>query len=948
MKQQTHTLFIYIATAISTLLAVIGTATTARAHVTNRLTVSDGLAGITASALKEDASGKMWIGTSNGVTLYNGTSLKNYSLPHSKDGQPGHCFELDLDRQGNLWAATKNGLYKLPRHSNGFEAVSTENGTVETVLCLGDTVLMGTRSGLYERLPSGSMKKVELMDGRKMGNTTVRSLCRWKGMVWVSTRNGVVRLDARSHRTTYLPLEQPSGLSRLVGCGSYLWVGTKNNGLFCLNPTTGEYRHVDGVGNVISNVSASGDTAVCVSVDGGGGYVLDARSGEVKEHYCVEAAGRHHLSSDALYTFVIGSNGTRWLGMYLYGLVYYTPWQGAFQPYTFGAFTTRGMSVSAAYADGKRRLIVSGSGFWLVDEQTAQTRYFDTDGLGLRFIKQFLRHGNYYYIASYDGGLLRLDAQTLTLSRLPGCRQLEYASVMQLVVDHQQRLWAVTNEGLFVIGSDGRLLRNYTERNSHLPSGVYSLWFDPQDNGWIGTSSGLCLYLSADDTFKQSGFPEDFFNTAPSLHLSGMGNEVYAWTAMHLYHSDLNMTNYGEIAIPQEIMNERCIDFAVDQQGNKWLITESGFFFLGTNPSPITQHPSPNTQHPVPALLHLSTLTGINGQVTTSGALGVNDSLVWVGTNDGLMIARKATISSGKLFSIPVTMEIDYFFRDEQLADHGELLAVNDSHELELPWNIVAEKLVIRPALLSYTPQEGSICEYSIDGSDWHLHPVSQVIELPHLFLGSHELRLRLPGMDSTLATYTIHVRPHWLFYVECTLLLLALLVLLHWWRWRKRTNTLLQEHHETEEALIEEINAPANQPQAEEPAAERQRYQRSRISDNELARLYRQMDDYVKAEKPYLNRDSKMSDIATALGVSPSLLSQVFTLHLGEPYYDYINKYRLEAFKQLIREGKHRQYTITALSEQCGFKKTAFFSTFRKVEGTTPTEFIQRLRGER
>jgi AraC-like DNA-binding protein len=86
------------------------------------------------------------------------------------------------------------------------------------------------------------------------------------------------------------------------------------------------------------------------------------------------------------------------------------------------------------------------------------------------------------------------------------------------------------------------------------------------------------------------------------------------------------------------------------------------------------------------------------------------------------------------------------------------------------------------------------------------------------------------------------------------------------------------------------------------------------------------------------------MSDIAGTLGVSPSLLSQVFTLYLKEPYYDYINKYRLEEFKKLIQEGRHKQFTITALSEQCGFKKTSFFSTFRKVEGTTPTEWIQRI----
>jgi len=46
---------------------------------------------------------------------------------------------------------------------------------------------------------------------------------------------------------------------------------------------------------------------------------------------------------------------------------------------------------------------------------------------------------------------------------------------------------------------------------------------------------------------------------------------------------------------------------------------------------------------------------------------------------------------------------------------------------------------------------------------------------------------------------------------------------------------------------------------------------------------------------------------------------------------------------KQMIAEGRHHQLTIAALSEQCGFKRSSFFSTFRKMEGITPYEFIKK-----
>ncbi|MCI6549937.1 MAG: helix-turn-helix domain-containing protein, partial [Prevotella sp.] len=73
------------------------------------------------------------------------------------------------------------------------------------------------------------------------------------------------------------------------------------------------------------------------------------------------------------------------------------------------------------------------------------------------------------------------------------------------------------------------------------------------------------------------------------------------------------------------------------------------------------------------------------------------------------------------------------------------------------------------------------------------------------------------------------------------------------------------------------------------------------------------------------------------------SKLSQVFSLYLKENYYDYINRYRLSEFKRLITEGENRRYTLLALSELCGFKKSSFFSTFRKVEHMTPTEYLKK-----
>lgn len=104
-------------------------------------------------------------------------------------------------------------------------------------------------------------------------------------------------------------------------------------------------------------------------------------------------------------------------------------------------------------------------------------------------------------------------------------------------------------------------------------------------------------------------------------------------------------------------------------------------------------------------------------------------------------------------------------------------------------------------------------------------------------------------------------------------------------------------------------------------------------------------MKAYIEENRCYINPELKMSDLAEVLGMSSSKLSQVFSLYIKENYYEFINKYRLAEFKRLIDEGEYKKFTLTALSEKCGFKKSSFFSTFRRVEGMTPTEYMKKVK---
>lgn len=906
-----------------------------------QLTLHDGLAGVTVTAVKEDPSGKIWVATSNGVSLFNGVSLKNYPLPRLTEGMANYCFDIDIDSAGNLWTATKGGVYVLRRYADGFESAGNLKHA-ECVACSGDTVYIGTRTGLSMIVRNGRPYSVNITDGEMMENSSVRCLRIWNGSVWMTMRNGLFQLDRATGKSIWHKMELPSGLSRFDICAGKLFVGTKNNGLYVFTPDDGKYRRMNNVGNVITDVHAYGDTAVCVSVNGEGGYIIDAHNETVTKHF--STGNRPALPDNALSTFIRTREGINCFGMQQNGMAYDYKTYRFFYPYSLGAFTTQGMKVKTAYADGNIRFIATVDGFWMTDTNNGISRHFDTGTMGGHTITDFCRHGSYYYIATYDGGLIRLDKKDMTLSRLRDCPKLTYATVHSLTTDHSNRLWAATSEGLFVI-SDNDMIHNYTEKNSKIPEGVYSIWFDSHNNGWIGSAHGLCLYLSNENAFKTSGFPDGFFDKVNGLHVTGCGDTIYAWSDIKLFMTDSRMSNFREITLPEGVLSERLMDITADSEGNLWILTEEGVFLTDTHSS---------------RTIHIGENFGIGSPTMATGTLGQDNIYMWVGTNDGLMMAEKKLLYDNIMSKYKPKIELDYVMTGEHTIGYGDMMRVNDSQRLTLTWNMIAPRLLAMPVLLDYSRQSREFYEYRLDDNEWNISPLGQAITMNHLMPGRHTLQIRMAGIANGTVTYTIDVYPSALFYLE-TVLLIAVVALLWWWnRWRRKTNILLQEHIDTEEALIEELTSP-ELPKTEEMGTEEtktepnsdttqtatktdyNKYKKSRITDKELTQLFLRMDDYVKTNRPYLEKDLKMSDIATALGVSPSLLSQVFTLHLKEPYYDYINRYRLEEFKTFIREGKHKQFTIMALSEQCGFKKTSFFSTFRKVEGLTPTEYIQK-----
>ena len=116
-----------------------------------------------------------------------------------------------------------------------------------------------------------------------------------------------------------------------------------------------------------------------------------------------------------------------------------------------------------------------------------------------------------------------------------------------------------------------------------------------------------------------------------------------------------------------------------------------------------------------------------------------------------------------------------------------------------------------------------------------------------------------------------------------------------------------------------------SGQPSAPQPAI-----------DNELMqRLYL----FIDKEKPYLNSDLKVSDLAERLDANSRNLSDCIRNTTNNSFANFINAYRIDYAKQLMREQPDMKISEVFLSS--GFaNETTFFRIFKASTGMTPSEW--------
>ncbi|OFX86911.1 MAG: hypothetical protein A2W99_04140 [Bacteroidetes bacterium GWF2_33_16] len=128
----------------------------------------------------------------------------------------------------------------------------------------------------------------------------------------------------------------------------------------------------------------------------------------------------------------------------------------------------------------------------------------------------------------------------------------------------------------------------------------------------------------------------------------------------------------------------------------------------------------------------------------------------------------------------------------------------------------------------------------------------------------------------------------------------------------------------------------------------ERNQYSKSGLTDFEAVDIQQRLEKYMIDEKPYLDYDITLPKLAYSIETTPNKLSQVINEKYNLNFFDFINKYRITEFINLLNDPLNNDAKIMGLAYDCGFNsKSAFYNFFKKETSFTPTEYRNKKLSE-
>ena len=117
----------------------------------------------------------------------------------------------------------------------------------------------------------------------------------------------------------------------------------------------------------------------------------------------------------------------------------------------------------------------------------------------------------------------------------------------------------------------------------------------------------------------------------------------------------------------------------------------------------------------------------------------------------------------------------------------------------------------------------------------------------------------------------------------------------------------------------------------------------KERLNADQVDELKNKVISILRERKLFLDPSLTLPDLSREVGIGIHELSYVINNGLNKNFYNLINEMRVEEAKKILLSEKIKYSDMIGIAIEAGFNsKTTFNTTFKKLTGQTPTDFVR------
>jgi serine phosphatase RsbU (regulator of sigma subunit)/ligand-binding sensor domain-containing protein len=528
--------------------------------ITNKFihfTEKDGLPSNNINCIMQDHLGYIWIGTSNGVTRYDGYEFKNFTIAPNDTNflQQPLTFSLYEDSKGYIWIGSVSGVTKYDRNKKTFKLYSiskysqkydrtllisnmmeTSNGNI--ICTVTDYHYLNIKNGLFlidtksNEITEINISSVDstnnLFQISQLGND--KYLC--------AGIKGIGVYDLNKNSIYWYPFrKQIAVISFLQNGNDSLWLGTYYYGLIHHNIKDSTYTTFPAFNKFINNENPLIISKVIYDqkknlllATNKGLMLFNVRTNEIS----VSGADPQNpaaLHSLDLRDILLDNSGSIWIASNGSGVSKYDIVKNNFQAYTAKVDDKNSIQpgwVSTIFEYNENELWLKSAAESIVKFNPA-TETFKVMSLPKNFeLFHVLRTSNGKILFAGSNGFYVVDPIKWEFTKLKLPIDLKDNLVFTAIEVDNKTIWFGTLTGLYIYDENSGAITNIDFKTLGIgdvaSNQVNLLTKDKKENIWIGTPNGLFKYDADAKLYSRVGFSKD-----PSKSLTSQDiNSLYA------------------------------------------------------------------------------------------------------------------------------------------------------------------------------------------------------------------------------------------------------------------------------------------------------------------------------------------------------------------------------------------------------------------------------------